>query len=108
VLGPEHAATIAGDGWSKRQVKEHLFEHSAIPIERYARENVEQMLMSRWNANVQAQARRWLDDPALTFRVPLCDRAEDIHLLVAGGAGKHTLFIPTFGATVAVTRVVAA
>jgi hypothetical protein len=30
-------------------------------------------------------------------------RAEDINIIVAGGAGKHSLFIPTFGATASVT-----
>lgn len=104
VIGPEHAATIAGDGWSKQQVKDYLYQHSQIPIERYSRENIEQMLMSRWSPDVQAHARSWLQDATRTFRVPLCTRAADMHIVVAGGAGKHSLFIPTFGATVAVTR----
>ncbi len=107
VLGPEHAATIARDGWSKQQVKAYLFEHTQIPVERYSRENVEQMLLQRWNAELQAKARLWLADASRSFRVPLCARPEDIHILVAGGAGKHSLFVPTFGATVAVTRAIA-
>ncbi|HXH82644.1 MAG TPA: hypothetical protein VNN07_06915, partial [Candidatus Tectomicrobia bacterium] len=33
-LGPEHAATIARDGFSKRQVKEFLFAHARFPLAR--------------------------------------------------------------------------
>ena len=32
-------------------------------------------------------------------RVPLVQRPEDFLFIVLGGAGKHTAFIPTFGAT---------
>ena len=37
---------------------------------------------------------------------PVCavQRAEDILIVVIGGAGKHSAYIPTFGATRAVTR----
>jgi hypothetical protein len=31
-------------------------------------------------------------------------RAEDLIIAVIGGAGKHSAYIPTFGATKAVTR----
>jgi hypothetical protein len=31
-------------------------------------------------------------------------RAEDIIIAVIGGAGKHSAYIPTFGATKSVTR----
>jgi hypothetical protein len=37
-------------------------------------------------------------------RVPLVPRADDILVLVAGGAGKHSAALPSFGATVSVTR----
>ena len=31
-------------------------------------------------------------------------RAEDITIIVLGGAGKHSMYIPTFGETRSVTR----
>ena len=40
-------------------------------------------------------------------RIPLVDRWEEIQVAVAGGAGKHSAFIPTFGATKPVTRAIA-
>ena len=104
VLGPEHAASIARDGWTKPKIKEYLFEHSQIPLERWSRENVESYLLIRWPAVLAEEARAWLKDPSRPVRIPLCKRAEDINIIVAGGAGKHSLFIPTFGATASVTR----
>ena len=45
-LGPEHAATIARDGYTKRQVKEFIFEHARFPLgrlgEEYRRLHVDQ------------------------------------------------------------------
>ncbi len=107
VIGPEHAASIARDGWSKQKVKEFLFEHSQIALERWSRENVEAYLLVRWPAPLAEKVRAWLKDPSQKVRTPLCKRAEDINVVVAGGAGKHSLFIPTFGATVSVTRPIA-
>src|SRR5712664_1918645 len=37
-LGPEHAATIARDGYSKRQVKEFIFENARFPLGRLGEE----------------------------------------------------------------------
>src|SRR5262245_18333129 len=34
VLGPEHAATIAADGFSRRDVQRFVFEHARIPLGR--------------------------------------------------------------------------
>jgi hypothetical protein len=106
VLSTEHAAVIAKDGWSKPDIKQFLFERSQIPITRFSRENVERFLLHRWPAWLQGQVREWLHDANRQVRVPLSARAEDINVIVAGGAGKHSLFIPTFGATHSVTRAI--
>jgi hypothetical protein len=34
----------------------------------------------------------------------MCAKAEDLIVIVVGGAGKHSAYIPTFGNTRAVTR----
>jgi hypothetical protein len=36
----------------------------------------------------------------------ICDRAEDILIMVAGGPGKHSCWLPTFGMTKPVTRLI--
>jgi hypothetical protein len=36
ILAPEHAKTIQHDGWSKRDVRDFLFENTAVPLRRYS------------------------------------------------------------------------
>ena len=84
-LGPEHAATIAKEGYSKQRVKEFLFEHARFPLGRlgleYQREQIE----------------RWGVADAPDTMVPIVRRPEDISIIVVGGAGKHSCWQPTFG-----------
>jgi hypothetical protein len=84
-LGPEHAATIAREGYSKQKVKEFLFEHARYPLARLGREFQRQ------------QIERWGVKDAPDTMVPIVSRAEDLSIIVAGGAGKHSSWQPTFG-----------
>ena len=94
VLGPEHAASIASSGWSRRQVREYLF--SAV-----ARRRDELAFGGMYDMRDWPPALNMLP---LDARVPLVPRADDILVLVAGGPGKHSAALPSFGATVSVTR----
>ncbi len=89
-LGPEHAATIAGDGFSKADVVEWLRWRALVPLERYT----EDTLMERF--------RQIPGGP-----VPMVREAEDLAVIVLGGPGKHSCWIPTFGGTThSVTRAI--
>ena len=95
LLGPEHAATAASTGWSKDEFKRQVWEHSAVPLARFAPENITRFetiypegFKDRPAGAVARFARDW----------------RDIMVVVAGGAGKHSALIPTFGATRSVTR----
>jgi hypothetical protein len=95
-LGPEHAATIARDGYSKAKVREFLFEHARFPLARLGREYQQQQL-ERHGA---------VDAPGTMLSI--VRRAEDIAVIVAGGAGKHSCWQPTFGdGTAPARRVIA-
>lgn len=95
-LGPEHAATIARDGVSKRQVKQFLFEHARFPLARLGPEYRE----------AQVKRRGTVDAPDTL--VPIARAPDDISIIVVGGAGKHSCWQPTFGeATRPVRRVIA-
>ncbi len=39
-------------------------------------------------------------------RLPVSTKAQDIGIVVAGGPGTHSVYVPTFGQTRAVTRAV--
>ena len=84
-LGPEHAATIAKEGYTKQKVKEFLFEHARYPLARLGREYRQQ------------QIERWGVVDAPDTMVPIVRTADDISIIVAGGAGKHSSWQPTFG-----------
>lgn len=96
LLSPEHAATIAGDGYSKQAVKEFLFEHGRVPIRKFSPENIERRFRGKL-------AHRY-GDAELDTPVAMVERAEDFIVVVIGGAGKHSAYIPTFGNTHAITR----
>jgi len=94
VLGPEHAHSIAAGGLSRTDVQQFLWEAARNPL---------------YRLNDQTPTRRgnwpkWVcqDDPDAL--VPIVGKPEDIMVIVSGGPGKHSAFIPTFGLQKSVTR----
>ena len=87
-IGPEHASTIASSGFSKQDVKHFLFEKARIPKRQFS---------------LQHQQERFpkFADDAL---IPAAPEENAIIVIVAGGAGKHSMFLPTFGETFSVTK----
>jgi hypothetical protein len=83
-LGPEHAATIARDGFSKRQVKEFLVEHARFPLARLGEEYRKHLIG------------RGVKDAPETM-VPAVRSVEELTVIVVGGAGKHSCWQPPFG-----------
>jgi hypothetical protein len=97
-LGPEHAATIAADGWSKADVQQFIFEQARVPVRRAKHGGM--WGMQDWP--------RWLDVLDDDTGIPVVRRWQDIVVIVVGGAGKHSSCVPTFGATRSVTRAIEA
>ncbi len=95
-FGPEHAATVAADGMSKADVKQWLFEHATLPLARFSRETIERRFRMKL-------AEQYVDAP-LDAPVRMVRKAEDLIVIVTGGAGKHSQYVPTFGNTRAATR----
>jgi hypothetical protein len=94
ILGPEHAASIASSGWSRRQVQEYLHRETSRRRDELIHGGM--YGMRDWTPAVNA-----LPMDAL---IPIVPFPDDILVLVAGGEGKHSAALPSFGATVAVTR----
>ena len=95
IFGPEHAATLADDGWTKSDVQRYLFDSARVPMDAFHATNVTRF----------AHTRPSFFDPAHPFEsVPLADRPEDFMIVVAGGVGKFSMFVPTFGLTRPVIR----
>lgn len=96
LLSPEHAATIAAQGYSKDDVRRALYEQARFPLSRFSAENIERRMYRKF-------AKRFRDRPLDTL-VPIAQRFEDIMIAVVGGPGKHSMYVPTFGGTRSVTR----
>ena len=94
VLGPEHAATIAGSGWSKAEFKQRLWQSARVPLDRFSAENLARFAV--------IAPERFVGRPP-GADVPWCVSPDDLVVIVAGGPGKHSSVIPTFGATRSVT-----
>jgi hypothetical protein len=89
VLGPEHAQTLARDGWTAETIQAALYERSKIHVSRISKENLES-----W----AGQGRHPINDHYYPVSSP-----EHINVVVAGGPGKHSMFIPSFGNTAAIS-----
>jgi hypothetical protein len=101
ILSPEHAATIAAEGYTKEDVQRSVHEEARIPITRFSREQIERRLWRRMGM-------RYKNRPiASETLVSLSQCWQDVMVMVAGGAGKHSMWVPTFGATRSVTRMIA-
>ncbi len=46
----------------------------------------------------------WVDQEDDEALCPIVGAPEDIHVVVTGGPGKHSAFVPTFGTSRSVTR----
>jgi hypothetical protein len=79
-FSPEHAATIAADGYSKNDVRDYIYEKARIPLNRFFRRAIDKYY-SGWDENA---------------KVPITARKEDIIIIVVGGTGKHSAYLPAF------------
>jgi hypothetical protein len=93
---PEHAIILAKAGWKRSDLQEYLHERARIPF-KYWR------LGGLYKLNPQE---KYLDAGDDDMQVRITKSADDIHIVVAGGHGLHSAFIPTFGLTRMTTRVV--
>jgi hypothetical protein len=92
VLCPEHAATIAGAGWGRADVQSFLYERARLP-RRVVRAAFDSVAWRPWLEAID-------DDDAL---LPMTDHPDNVRVLVAGGPGKHSSVLPSWGMTRSVT-----
>jgi hypothetical protein len=85
IIGPEHAATLKRDGFTIETIQEELFKRARVHTSRISEENKETYISTGHKPD---------GDWFTVARSP-----QDIHITVAGGPGKHSAFIPSFGGT---------
>ena len=89
VLGPEHAATLARDKWTVEAIQQFLYDKARVPLTEVSMEN---------RARYEEAGHMPEND---SYRV--APTPDDIHVAVAGGPGKHSAWIPSFGGTAAIS-----
>jgi len=99
IFCPEHAAIIARDGYSKADVKAFLYERARVPLYRFGQDYVQRRFIEKFPDRYK--------DATMDTLVPMAAKPEDFLVIVAGGAGRHSMFIPTFGETHSVTKPIA-
>ncbi len=98
-LSPEHAAIMARDGFSKADVRQFFYEQARVPLSQFSRENVDLVLAKR--------RPKWCTPENPNALIPIADRPEDVNIIVVGGPGPHSQFLPSFGETHPAIRPVA-
>ncbi|MGH3756684.1 UGSC family (seleno)protein [Actinophytocola sp.] len=96
VLCPYHARRIRADGWTKDDVRRFLYENARKPM---AAVRDRGSFVKFWD--------RWIEDGDSDSLVPITADWRDILVVVAGGSGKHSCWIPTFGVSRAATALIA-
>ena len=94
VMGPEHAETVAGHDWTRKDVQWFLYDQ--------ARNSVEKLQDAGIPENYSRHHR--FETETHDAMVPLVEDPEDVLVVVAGGAGKHSMALHTFGGVRSVTK----
>jgi hypothetical protein len=95
MIGPEHAEILQRGGLGKAEFKGRLWEQSKMAARRMSAKDLQRARDSRTDE---------LGEIGPDTLLPISPRPEDIMVVVAGGPGTHSVYIPCFGNSRAVTR----
>jgi hypothetical protein len=82
IMSPEHAETVDGGGWAKKDIKNYIHENAIVPVE----------LGDRGGRRLD---KKWVKNNM----VSLTRSPDDVILVVAGGPGRHTMVAHGFGSS---------
>jgi len=99
IVGPEHAEIFKRGDLSKADLKRHLWEQSKMPLKSLSKKEIERAHDSRTH-----EFGKLTPDMLL----PISPSPDDVQIIVAGGPGTHSTYVPCFGNSRAVTREIAA
>ncbi|MDO8472364.1 MAG: hypothetical protein Q7T05_00955, partial [Dehalococcoidia bacterium] len=85
-LAPEHAQVLASAGWNKADFARALWREARIPLHSWPVGGQER---------VKAATER-LGPITLESMIPIVLKPEQILIVIAGGAGKHSHYFPPF------------
>ena len=94
-LGAEHAQLVAGAGWTKDQFRKALWEKARIPFSAWPKGCPNTDLFLKKFGKVTPDT-----------LVPFTFKPQDLHVIIAGGYGKHSHFFAPFPGCFPVSRMV--
>jgi hypothetical protein len=97
VLSPQHANLFHGEGWSKADVKRRLWEASKMRAGRHRGSEFDRMTNAR---------RAELGEIGPDTMLPISEKPDDLSIIVAGGPGSHSVFMPVSAYTRSVTKAI--
>ena len=97
IFSPEHANILSAAGYSKADVKQKLWDYSLMPASRMAAKDMERTIRTR-----KPELGAIMADTLL----PITTEVSRIGVICAGGPGTHSVYVPGFGNSRSVTRVV--
>ncbi|MBI2864340.1 MAG: hypothetical protein HYX94_07220 [Chloroflexi bacterium] len=92
IVNPGHAGELAKAGFSKREIKRYFWEQARIPLDRFPPELAELFVSC---------PSRVIDNKVLMWLKP-----EDLVVIVAGEAGIHSTFVPSWANSKSVTKAI--
>jgi hypothetical protein len=95
LLGPEHAEVLQRGGVDKAEFKRRLWAASRMPARQLS---AKELLRARDSRTAE------LGEIGPDTLLPIAPRPEGIGVVVAGGPGTHSVYVPCFGNSAAVTR----
>jgi len=95
VIAPEHANILKAGGLGKQEIKQRLWELSKMPAGQLSVKEILRAQASRTDEYGEIKP-----DTLLS----ISRKPEDIWFIVAGGPGTHSVYVPCFGNSRAVTR----
>jgi len=95
ILSPEHAHILHREGLSKADVKRCLWEQARLPAQRLSAKDFDRTRTGR---------RAELGEITRAALLPITSKPGHIGILVAGGPGTHSVYVPMSGHVRSVTR----
>jgi hypothetical protein len=93
-LCPEHAHEIAAAGYTKEAVKQFLFERARLP---------KRELVGRGNYGERTWP-QWIEEASGDTLIPIVAEPRHLIVIVAGGNGRHSSWLPLWSATRLITE----
>jgi hypothetical protein len=97
MIGPEHAEILHRGGVTKAEFKRRLWEATKMPAKHLS---VKDLLRARDSRTDE------LGEIGADTLLPISTRPEEMGVIVAGGPGTHSVYVPCFGNSFAVTRAI--